>query len=85
MGAIASLVDEIGASVVYEKDVPMNVSIDMSISYLSTAKLNVSSCHCSLIMQIDYFNLKQSENQNYSQFIISLKLIYYNCKTQLSA
>nr|KAJ0185558.1 hypothetical protein LSAT_V11C900465530 [Lactuca sativa] len=40
VGAIASLVDEIGASVVYEKDVPMNVSIDMSISYLSTAKLN---------------------------------------------
>ncbi|KAI3750141.1 hypothetical protein L2E82_20767 [Cichorium intybus] len=40
VGAIASLVDELGASVVYEKDVPMNVSVDMSISYLSTAKLN---------------------------------------------
>ncbi|PWA74113.1 Acyl-coenzyme A thioesterase 13 [Artemisia annua] len=40
VGAIANLVDEIGATMVYEKDVPMNVSIDMSISYLSTAKLN---------------------------------------------
>lgn len=40
MGAIASLVDEVGATMVYEKDVPMNVSVDMSISYLSTAKLN---------------------------------------------
>ncbi|KAI3678215.1 hypothetical protein L6452_37500 [Arctium lappa] len=40
VGAIASLVDEVGATMVYEKDVPMNVSVDMSISYLSTAKLN---------------------------------------------
>ncbi|XP_076918182.1 uncharacterized protein LOC143578498 [Bidens hawaiensis] len=39
-GAIANLVDEIGATMVYEKDVPMNVSVDMSISYLSTAKVN---------------------------------------------
>ncbi|KAI7748403.1 hypothetical protein M8C21_008157 [Ambrosia artemisiifolia] len=39
VGAIANLVDEIGAVMVYEKDVPMNVSIDMSISYLSTANL----------------------------------------------
>ncbi|KAM0044941.1 putative acyl-CoA hydrolase [Helianthus debilis subsp. tardiflorus] len=40
VGAIANLVDEIGATMVYEKDVPMNVSVDMSISYLSTANLN---------------------------------------------
>ncbi|KAI3806455.1 hypothetical protein L1987_22360 [Smallanthus sonchifolius] len=40
VGAIANLVDEIGATMVHEKDVPMNVSVDMSISYLSTAKLN---------------------------------------------
>ncbi|KAL4573180.1 hypothetical protein LXL04_019977 [Taraxacum kok-saghyz] len=37
VGAIASLVDEIGAT----KYVPINVSVDMSISYLSTAKLNI--------------------------------------------
>ncbi|KAJ9565316.1 hypothetical protein OSB04_001282 [Centaurea solstitialis] len=40
VGAIASLVDEVGATMVYEKDVPMNVSVDMSISYVSTAKLH---------------------------------------------
>ncbi|XP_071737488.1 uncharacterized protein [Rutidosis leptorrhynchoides] len=40
VGAIACLVDEIGASVLYLKDVPITVSVDMSISYLSTAKLN---------------------------------------------
>nr|XP_043636706.1 acyl-coenzyme A thioesterase 13-like isoform X1 [Erigeron canadensis] len=40
VGAIANLVDEIGASVIYEKDAPMPVSVDMSISYLSNAKLN---------------------------------------------
>ncbi|KAK9064983.1 hypothetical protein SSX86_016366 [Deinandra increscens subsp. villosa] len=32
VGAIANLVDEIGAIVVHEKDAPMNVSVDMSIS-----------------------------------------------------
>ncbi|KAI3733061.1 hypothetical protein L1987_64278 [Smallanthus sonchifolius] len=40
MGAIANFVDEIGAALIYEKDVPMKVSVDMSISYLSKAKLN---------------------------------------------
>ncbi|KAK1412855.1 hypothetical protein QVD17_34414 [Tagetes erecta] len=40
VGAIANLVDEIGATVVHEKDAPMNVSVDMSIAYVSTAKLN---------------------------------------------
>ncbi|KAK9065825.1 hypothetical protein SSX86_015226 [Deinandra increscens subsp. villosa] len=40
VGAIANLVDEIGATVVHEKDAPMNVSVDMSISYLSTAKID---------------------------------------------
>ena len=49
VGAIASLVDEVGATMVYEKDVPMNVSVDMSICYLSTAKLNVSFIHKFLI------------------------------------
>ncbi|RAL37321.1 unnamed protein product [Cuscuta campestris] len=39
-GAIANLVDEVGGAVVYVEGLPMNVSVDMSISYLSTAKLN---------------------------------------------
>ncbi|CAH1446748.1 unnamed protein product [Lactuca virosa] len=39
-GAIAGLVDVIGATLVYEKDVSFNVSTDMSISYFSTAKFN---------------------------------------------
>ncbi|KAI3678216.1 hypothetical protein L6452_37501 [Arctium lappa] len=40
VGVIANLVDEIGAIVAYAKDVTMNVSVDVSISYLSTTKLN---------------------------------------------
>lgn len=42
MGAIANLIDEVGNAVVQEEALPMNVSVDMSISYLATAKLNVS-------------------------------------------
>jgi len=41
-GAIANLVDEIGASVIHKEGVAMSVSVNMSISYLSTAKVNVS-------------------------------------------
>nr|XP_043637013.1 acyl-coenzyme A thioesterase 13-like [Erigeron canadensis] len=40
VGAIANLVDKIGSVVLFVKDVSLNVSVDMSISYLSTAKLN---------------------------------------------
>ncbi|KAK9940716.1 hypothetical protein M0R45_017359 [Rubus argutus] len=39
-GAIANLVDIVGSSVVYVNGLSMNVSVEMSISYLSTAKLN---------------------------------------------
>ncbi|KAJ9146760.1 hypothetical protein P3X46_028990 [Hevea brasiliensis] len=39
-GAIANLVDEVGGAVVYVEGLPMNVSVDMSISFLSSAKLN---------------------------------------------
>ncbi|KAK9168221.1 hypothetical protein Syun_000361 [Stephania yunnanensis] len=39
-GAIASLVDEIGYAVVHVEGQPMSVSVDMSISFLSTAKVN---------------------------------------------
>ncbi|KAL2486372.1 putative anion transporter 4 [Abeliophyllum distichum] len=38
-GAIATLVDELGAAVIHVEGQPMDVSIDMSISYLSTAKM----------------------------------------------
>lgn len=40
-GAIASLVDDIGAVVIYREGLPMNVSVTMSISYVSTAKVDV--------------------------------------------
>lgn len=43
VGAISGLVDVIGATLVYNKDESLNVSSDMSISYLSMAKLNVGS------------------------------------------
>lgn len=43
VGAIANLVDKIGAMMLYYKDIPMPLSVDMSISYLSTAKPNVGS------------------------------------------
>ncbi|XP_052187193.1 uncharacterized protein LOC127797973 isoform X2 [Diospyros lotus] len=39
-GAIANLVDEVGGAVVHVEGLPMNVSVDMSISFLSTAKLD---------------------------------------------
>ncbi|XP_044472554.1 uncharacterized protein LOC123201148 isoform X2 [Mangifera indica] len=39
-GAIANLVDEFGGAVVHVEGLPMKVSVDMSISFLSTAKVN---------------------------------------------
>ncbi|KAF5446780.1 hypothetical protein F2P56_032382 [Juglans regia] len=39
-GAIANLVDEVGGAVVHVEGLPMNVSVDMSISFVSTAKVN---------------------------------------------
>ncbi|XP_057789856.1 uncharacterized protein LOC131006747 [Salvia miltiorrhiza] len=39
-GAIASLVDEIGAAAIHEGGKPMDVSVDMSIAYISEAKMN---------------------------------------------
>ncbi|CAN1846490.1 Acyl-coenzyme A thioesterase 13 [Linum perenne] len=39
-GAIANLVDEVGGAVVHIEGLPMNVSVDMSISFLSSAKLH---------------------------------------------
>ncbi|XP_024156054.1 uncharacterized protein LOC112164042 [Rosa chinensis] len=39
-GAIANLVDVVGSCVVYVSGAPMNVTMEVSISYLSTAKLD---------------------------------------------
>ncbi|KAK3016485.1 hypothetical protein RJ639_007174 [Escallonia herrerae] len=39
-GAIANLVDEVGGAVVYGDGLSMNVSVDMSISFISSAKLD---------------------------------------------
>jgi acyl-coenzyme A thioesterase 13 len=41
-GAIATLVDEVGGALIHEEGLPMNVSVDMSISFISTAHVNVS-------------------------------------------
>lgn len=40
-GAIATMVDELGAAVIHVEGQPMDVSIDMSINYLATAKMGV--------------------------------------------
>ncbi|XP_021715463.1 putative esterase C31F10.02 isoform X2 [Chenopodium quinoa] len=39
-GAIANLIDIVGNALIYRLGQPMNVSVDMSISYLSNAKLD---------------------------------------------
>ncbi|KAK4419858.1 Acyl-coenzyme A thioesterase 13 [Sesamum alatum] len=39
-GATASLIDELGAAVINQGSQPMDVSVDMSISYISAAKMN---------------------------------------------
>ncbi|KAG5064079.1 hypothetical protein JHK85_005262 [Glycine max] len=38
-GAIANLVDEVGGAVIHEEGLPMNVSVDMSISFLSSVRV----------------------------------------------
>lgn len=42
---MANLVDEMGGALVHVEGLPMNVSVDMSISYLSPAKLDVNLLH----------------------------------------
>ncbi|EXC01495.1 hypothetical protein L484_022072 [Morus notabilis] len=39
-GAIANMVDEVGALLIHDESLPMSVSVDMSISYLSTAQVD---------------------------------------------
>lgn len=41
-GAIANLVDIVGGSLAFIPGLPMNVSVDISVSYVSTAKVHVS-------------------------------------------
>ncbi|KAK3409873.1 hypothetical protein EUGRSUZ_J01944 [Eucalyptus grandis] len=41
-GAIANMVDEMGYAVVHVEGIPISVSVNMSISYLSAAKVDVS-------------------------------------------
>ena len=41
-GAIANLVDIVGGCVVHVEGLPVNVSVDISISFLSTARPDVS-------------------------------------------
>lgn len=41
-GAIANLVDIVGGSLAHIPGLPMNVSVDISVSYVSTVKLHVS-------------------------------------------
>lgn len=44
-GAIVNLVDEVGGVVIHEEGLPMNVSVDMSISFLSSVRVGVSYYH----------------------------------------
>lgn len=55
-GAIANLVDEVGGAVVYVEGLPMNVSVDMSISFLSSASLNVIKQALLVLPSIFYSN-----------------------------
>ncbi|CAB4282322.1 unnamed protein product [Prunus armeniaca] len=47
-GAIANLIDIVGAAVAYVPGHPLNVSVDISISYISTAKLHAPVLVCAL-------------------------------------
>nr|GMD73427.1 acyl-coenzyme A thioesterase 13-like [Ipomoea batatas] len=42
-GAIATLVDEVGCATVYVEGLPFNVTVDITINYVSTAKLDVKA------------------------------------------
>ncbi|KAK0603367.1 hypothetical protein LWI29_004205 [Acer saccharum] len=42
-GAIVNLIDVVGGAVVHIEGLPLSVSVDMSISFVSTAKLNIDA------------------------------------------
>ncbi|KAL9271270.1 Acyl-coenzyme A thioesterase 13-like protein [Drosera capensis] len=39
-GAIVNLVDEVGSALIYKPGLPMNVSVNMSVSFVSSATVN---------------------------------------------
>lgn len=69
-GAIATLVDEVGGAVIFEEGLPTNVSVDMSISFLSTAHVNVS-------LVFDTYHLPHSLFQVFS-FRLDVHLPFYS-------
>ncbi|MBA0552584.1 hypothetical protein Golob_023383 [Gossypium lobatum] len=78
-GAIANIVDEVGGSAVFVIGVPMKVSVDISISFLGTAKLGkviqlcylfLDFCGLSLLANlmmnlspIDFFTIRLGNNR----------------------
>ncbi|MBA0735616.1 hypothetical protein Gogos_019450 [Gossypium gossypioides] len=61
-GAIANIVDEVGGSAVFVIGVPMKVSVDISISFLGTAKLGVTNLIMNL-SQIEFFTIRLGNNR----------------------
>lgn len=54
-GAIVNLVDEVGAAAAVKfKGQPMAVSVDMSVSFLSTAKVNVSKLLSDILIILSF-------------------------------
>ncbi|XP_050904754.1 uncharacterized protein LOC127118583 isoform X1 [Lathyrus oleraceus] len=88
-GAIATLVDEVGGVLVHEEGLPMNVSVDMSISFLSTAHVNACSHLPQSLLQVLGFRLDvplpvyslyfycvhQHESCHYMKFVMYLKCL----------
>lgn len=69
-GAIANLVDEVGAVLVHVAGLPMSVSVDMSICFLSTAKVNVRS----LVLAV------RPENYTYIGIVRNILCVSTYCK-----
>ncbi|XP_028779944.1 uncharacterized protein LOC114736321, partial [Neltuma alba] len=62
-GAIANLVDELGGAVAHLEGLPLDVSVDMSISYLSNAHVNARICWkltfgiCAFQFEVRFYSL----------------------------
>ncbi|EXC01493.1 hypothetical protein L484_022070 [Morus notabilis] len=67
-GAIANLVDEVGSVLVHVESPSMNVSVDMSISFLSTAEVDGQKIEENEHAEI----LLRSLPDSYDQFIINI-------------
>ncbi|KAJ0021581.1 hypothetical protein Pint_32600 [Pistacia integerrima] len=72
-GAIANLVDELGGAVVQVDGLPMNVSVDMSISFLSTAKVNVRELHLAYMEELEITARVLGQRGGYSGTIVLVK------------